>query len=300
MNLGYANLNYALKKQGIYTNRAIKKKTLEAKGLGFLSELWLKNATDLKTLLQWNVDNDIKLFRLSADVLPWASKVKYENIPDMEAIKDMLAQAGEVATKSGMRITMHPGQFNILSSPIDSVVQNSFEDLRVHSELLDFMNQSRSYFNKVNIHIGATYGDKESALERWISNYNKLPEAIKSRLTIENDDKASMYSVLDLMEVHKQTNIPIVFDYHHHKFCTGGLSEQEALELAISTWPKDIVPIIHYSESKALHENNPKLRPQAHSDFINELPNTYGHTVDCMIESKGKEVALLEIRKKYL
>jgi UV DNA damage endonuclease len=103
-----------------------------------------------------------------------------------------------------------------------------------------------------------------------------------------------MYSVKDLMYIHERIGIPIVFDYHHHKFCTGDLSEEEALKLAVSTWPDGITPVVHYSESKALHENNEKLKPQAHSDYINEIPNTYGLDVDIMVESKAKELAILD------
>jgi UV DNA damage endonuclease len=106
-----------------------------------------------------------------------------------------------------------------------------------------------------------------------------------------------MYSVKDLMYIHKHTGIPIVFDYHHHQFCTGGLSEEEALKLAATTWPKDIKQEVHYSESKALHENNPKEKPQAHSLYINSLPNTYGLDVDIMVEAKGKELAILPFIK---
>ena len=112
-------------------------------------------------------------------------------------------------------------------------------------------------------------------------------------LTNSNDDKATMYSVKDLMYIHERIGIPIVFDYHHHKFCTGDMTEQEALELAISTWPKGITPVVHYSESKALHESNNKLKPQAHSDYINNLPNTYGNKVDIMVEAKAKELSIL-------
>jgi UV DNA damage endonuclease len=106
-----------------------------------------------------------------------------------------------------------------------------------------------------------------------------------------------MYSVTDLMYIHKHTGIPIVFDYHHHQFCTGGLSEEEALKLAATTWPKGITQEVHYSESKVLHEENNKLKPQAHSDYINSLPNTYGLVVDIMVEAKAKELAILPFIK---
>jgi UV DNA damage endonuclease len=95
------------------------------------------------------------------------------------------------------------------------------------------------------------------------------------------------------MYIHERIGIPIVFDYHHHKFCTGGLTEEEALRLAVSTWG-DIKPVVHYSESKSLHENNDKIKPQAHSDYISSVPNTYGLDVDVMVEAKAKELALLE------
>jgi UV DNA damage endonuclease len=110
---------------------------------------------------------------------------------------------------------------------------------------------------------------------------------------VENDDKATMYSVKDLMYIHNKIGIPIVFDAHHHTFNTGDLSEKEALELAFSTWKNSIVPIIHYSESKSLHENNSKIKPQAHSDYINSLPDTYGFDVEIMVEAKMKELAIL-------
>jgi UV DNA damage endonuclease len=130
-------------------------------------------------------------------------------------------------------------------------------------------------------------------MDRFCENFKRLSNSVRSRLTVENDDKASMYSVKDLMYIHKKIGIPIVFDYHHHQFCTGDMTEQEALQLASTTWPKGIRPIVHYSESKALHENDNKQKPQAHSEYINALPNNYGLDVDCMVESKAKELAIL-------
>jgi UV DNA damage endonuclease len=121
---------------------------------------------------------------------------------------------------------------------------------------------------------------------------------VRSRLTVENDDKGSMYSVKDLMYIYKKIGIPIVFDYHHHGFCTGDLTEEEALKLAAETWPKGIKQLVHYSESKALHEGDTKQKPQAHSDYINSLPNTYGLDLDIMVEAKAKELAILPFIKK--
>ena len=218
----------------------------------------------------------------------------WDDLKDMSKIRQYLHSAGVKAKTHNLRITSHPGPFNVLTSPHQHVVDNCVNDLTMHGDVFDMMGLTRTPYNKINIHIGGAYGDKPASMERFCKNFNLLPESVKSRLTVENDDRASMYSVKDLYEgVYKRIGIPIVFDYHHHKFCTGDLSEQEALELAISTWPEGITPIVHYSESKALHEENEKLKPQAHSDYINELPNLYGNDVDVMVEAKAKELSIL-------
>jgi UV DNA damage endonuclease len=205
----------------------------------------------------------------------------------------MLSDCGQLATQYGHRLTAHPGPFNVLVSPNEDVVQNTITDLTIHADIMDFMGLSRTPYNKLNIHCNGVYGDKESALDRFCKNFERLPMSVQSRLTVENDDKATMYSVKELYDgIYKRIGIPIVFDYHHHRFCTGGLSEQEALELAISTWPDDIVPVVHYSESRSKEQLDEKIRPQAHSDLIKQLPNTYGHNVDIMVEAKHKELAI--------
>ena len=295
MNLGYACINMTLsgQKPKVTTNRSMIKKTFNEKGISYAGELGMLNAADLGRILRWNVKNGIKCFRLSSEFFPWASEYKFEDLPQYLRIKTLLAGAGHYAKSNGLRLTSHPGPFNVLVSPHKHVVDNTITDLRIHGEVFDMLGLERSPYNKINIHCNGVYGDKISAMDRFCKNFELLPESVKTRLTVENDDKASMYSVKDLMYIHERIGIPIVFDYHHHKFCTGDLSEQEALELAISTWPEGIKPIVHYSESKSLHEGNEKVKPQAHSDYVNELPNTYGNDVDIMVEAKAKELSIL-------
>jgi len=138
-------------------------------------------------------------------------------------------------------------------------------------------------------------------MKRFCENFELLPDSVKSRLTVENDDRASMYSVKDLYYgVYKRIGIPIVFDYHHHKFCSGDMSEQEALEMAISTWPKDIVPVVHYSESRRKEQLDETIRVQAHSDYIYDAIDTYGHNVDIMVEAKHKELAVQKYKELHM
>jgi UV DNA damage endonuclease len=300
MELGYACINMTLSasKPKITTNRSMIKKTFKEKGLDYAGELGLKNARDLFHILKWNNENGIKLFRLSSEFFPWASEYSFEELPQFNRIKTILAGCGQYAKDNGIRITSHPGPFNVLVSPRPHVVENTITDLEIHGRIFDLMGLSKSHYNKINIHCNGVYGDKISAMDRFCENFKRLSPSVQSRLTVENDDKASMYSVKDLMYIHERCGIPIVFDYHHHQFCTGGLSEEEALKLAITTWPKGIKPIVHYSESKALHEENNKLKPQAHSDYINNVPNLYGTDVAVMVEAKAKELAILPFINK--
>jgi UV DNA damage endonuclease len=298
-NYGYACINETLKKEGVTTNRSLKKATLDKKGLDYCSELAVQNIRDLEKYLHWNLENDILVFRMSSNMIPWGNKVDWFSFKDFSEIKDVLARCGEFAAKHGMRLTMHPGQYCILTSPHQHVIDNSVSDLQMHSDIMDLMGLSRTHYNKINIHMGATYGDKESAIKTFLKNFNKLPDAIKSRLTIENDDKGNMYSTKELFEgIHKNANIPIVFDYHHHRFCTGGQSEEEALRLAVSTWG-NIKPIVHYSESKALNESL-KVKLQAHSDYYLNKVETYGLDLDIMMECKAKELAVMKYKKDFL
>ena len=295
MNLGYACINMTLGEQTprITTNRSMVKKTFTQKGISYASELALQNSRDLFEILKWNVANNIKLFRTSSDMFPWASEYNLEDLPDYNKISNILKGCGTYANDNGLRINSHPGPFNVLVSPNPKVVQNTIVDLELHGKVFDMMGLSQTPYNNINIHCNGVYGDKISAMDRFCANFEKLSDSVRKRLTIENDDKASMYSVSDLMYIHKKIGIPIVFDYHHHQFCTGDLSEQQALELASTTWPKGVTPEVHYSESKALHEENSKLKPQAHSDYIKQLPNLYGNVVDIMVEAKAKELAIL-------
>jgi UV DNA damage endonuclease len=293
-NLGYACINMTLGKQKITTNRSMIKKTFTQRGINYASELGLQNVRDLVEIVKWNEKNNIKLFRMSSDFFPWASEYKLSDMPHYNRIKNILAGVGHLANSYNQRLTSHPGPFNVLVSPNQNVVENTIRDLSIHGEIFDMMGLSQTPYNKINIHCNGVYGDKISAMDRFCKNFERLPKSVQNRLTVENDDKASMYSVNDLMYIHERIGIPIVFDYHHHKFCTGDLTEEHALKLAASTWG-DITPVVHYSESKSLHENNDKIKPQAHSDYINQIPNTYGVKVDIMLETKAKELALFNV-----
>jgi len=297
MRLGYACINMTLQAAGgITTNRGMRQKTFNERGLPYVSELALQNAKDLVNIIKWNNEMGIKLFRMSSDIFPWMYYYQLDELPDYEEISDYLYMAGDEASGK-QRLTFHPSHFNALGSPNPVVVDKTINELNKHSEIMNIMGLSRTHYNKINIHIAGAYGDKQATLDRWIHNYYKLNFSTQERLTVENDDKANMYSVKELYEgVYKKCGVPIVFDYFHHKFCTGGLTEEEALKLAVSTWPKDITPCTHYSESRRKEHLDESIRAQAHSDLIKDTIQTYGLDIDVVVEAKHKELAVLNYK----
>ena len=295
MKLGYACINSTLQAAGgITTNRGMRQKTFNERGLPYVSELALQNVKDLENIVKWNEEMGIKLFRMSSDLFPWMTFYEFEQLPDYPMIDVYLKNIGALAEKYGQRLTFHPSHFNALGSPNPVVVEKAIKELNKHSEIMDLMGLSATVYNKINIHVGGAYGDKKSTLERWINNYYLLDPNTQMRLTIENDDKANMYSVKELYKgISEQCGVPIVFDYFHHKFCTGGLSEQQALELAAKTWPKGIPPCTHYSESRRKEHLDESIKAQAHSDLICGIIESYGLDIDVVVEAKHKELAVL-------
>ena len=325
---GYACNNMELGQQGIRTGRTMIDRKFKLGGLQLASDIALENARDLLTILQWNESQGIRLFRVGSELFPRWNHYELADLPGIAEIAQHLRAAGDYAKAHGHRITTHPGPFHILGSPDAVVVDNSIVSLERHSELFDLMGFAPSFENKINIHVGATYNDKPGTIARWLRNYDRLSDSCKARLVIENDDKASMYSVRELYKMlHVETGIPITFDYWHHTFNTGDLSEQEAFFLARETWDKHgVTQCTHYSESRrreaqtliermfAHHnismEDLPKwptfqkeykeftkIKEQAHADYILSTHNTYGVAdLDIMVEAKAKELALSNLK----
>lgn len=324
---GYACINMELSTQGIRTGRTMIDRKFKLGGLQLASDIALANARDLLTILQWNEAHGIRLFRIGSELFPRWNHYRLEDLPNIVEIAQHLRAAGDYARAHGHRITTHPGPFHILGSPDSVVVDNSIIGLERHSELFDLMGFAPSFENKINIHIGATYGDKPGTVARWLHNYDRLSDNVKQRLVIENDDKASMYSVRELYDtLYAAAGIPITFDYWHHTFNTGDLSEEEAFFMARETWEfHGVTQCTHYSESRrreqqlliermfAHHnisiEDLPKwptfhkaykeftkIKEQAHADYITCTPNTYGvNDLDIVVEAKGKELSLTNL-----
>ena len=333
---GYACVNATLtnrpKKLGgrVTTSRTARKASWYPHNLQLISEKALDNATDLLTYLKWNEEHGITLFRVGSELFPWHDHYELHDLPDYDKISQKLFECGEYAREHGHRLTTHPGPFHVLGSPRQDVVEKSIIGLERHSQMFDLMGYTPSFENKINIHVAGAYGDREATAKRWIKSWQRLSDACKSRLVLENDDKASMYSVRHLYElIHREIDIPITFDYWHHTFCTGDLSEREAFFMARSTWEKHgVTQCTHYSESRRQeqkllvermlernsidlenisewptiekeYKNFCKIKEPAHADYIVNTPNTYDvDDLDIVVEAKAKELAILPVLEK--
>lgn len=264
------------------------------------------NLIYLDKLLRYNVKNDLLFFRISSDLVPFASHPVCK-FPWYMFFQTELEQVGDYIKKHNIRISMHPDQFIVLNSPNAKMVQNSIDELIYHCKILDTMRLDETA--KVQIHVGGVYGNKLNAINRFIKTYNYslqlLDSSIKRRLVIENDDH--LYSIEDCLCIYQQTGLPIVFDSFHHE-CYGDSREvliRDPLKRAILTWKKnkDGLPMVDYSSQDITipsNDGHPIVRKGRHTatldpiSFKKFLKQTEGLDFDMMLEIKDKEKSALK------
>ena len=255
-----------------------------------LSEVINANLSCLREILEFNVERDLLFFRISSNTIPFASHQICQFYWE-DHFKNHLESIGCYIKQHDMRISMHPGQFVLLNSPKQSVIENSIRELEWHCRFLDALALDATA--KVQIHLGGVYGDKKRSVEKFVSNFDHLSKFIKKRLVIENDDYS--YSLQDCLAASEKTEIPIVFDTLHHTCLNNGESILEALELAQETWKeKDGILMVDYSSQ------NPKGRKGAHAETIDLthfdtfIKTTQKCAYDLMLEIKDKEKSAIK------
>jgi UV DNA damage endonuclease len=300
--IGYCCLSIGInenlkKKDHILVNRGMVRKTFDAKGLPYVADLIVENLKDTLKVLDYNIKNDIRVYRLSSDSFPWMSEYKFENLPRFVVINSFLKLIGKKIRENDIRVSYHPSPFNVLGSENPSVVAKTIDELNKHAQLLDLMELEQSTYYPINIHVNTTQPTREDAAKRFCEGFQFLSDPCKKRLTVENDDKLSQYSVKMLYDmVHSQIGIPIVFDQLHYKLGPQDQTLEEALRLALSTWKTK--PLTHMSSS--IKNEDPKGLERAHADYIYEPIETFGLEFDVEVESKAKDLAVLKYRKDYL
>jgi len=302
MNLGYCCINLSINqnkrpKDYIKVNRGMTLATFKTKGLKYVAELALLNLTDLKKIIQWNIENNIRVYRLSSDMFPWFTHYKLEELPNFNILRDLLAEIGQLALSNNIRLSAHPGPYCVLSSENPNVVINTIDELNKHAQIMDLLGLPQTRFYPINIHINTTKPTREAAAARFVENYKLLLTSCKARLVLENDDKHSQYSIKILYDlIWKQIGISLTFDQHHFLYGPQDQTMEEAIKLAHSTWT--VKPLFHMSSSAKLTESK-DMMPTAHADYIWEKIETAGLDFDVEIEAKMKDLAVLDYIKKF-
>ena len=251
------------------------------------------NLDSLSNAIDFNIENKVKFFRLSSDIIPFASS-PVNKINWLKDYKQKLATIGEKIKSSRMRVSFHPGQYSVLNSPDPKIVANTIKDLEYHASFLDAL--GLDFTHKMVLHIGGVYGDKDAALNRFANNFKLLSNSAKNRLIIENDDKS--YHTADALKLSKLINVPVVYDNFHNSILTSDpkISDREWIKLCSKTWQKkDGKPKIHYSNQmpgalKGTHSDNVNIK--VFLEFYNSVKDL---DIDIMLEVKEKNIAALKL-----
>ncbi len=255
-----------------------------------LAELCRINADALMAALQFCAVHGIGAFRINSQILPVKTHpmAGYEmgELPGSADLVARFRQCGEFARQHHLRLSFHPDQFVVLNSPNPKTLEHSLAELAYQAEVAEWVGA-----DTLNVHGGGAYGDKLGALRTLRQSIERLPEPVRSRLTLENDDK--IYTPVDLLPVCADTGVPLVYDVHHHRCLPDGLSVAEATEQARTTWKSE--PLFHLS-SPLEGWDGPK--PERHHDYIDvaDFPREWlGWPLTVEVEAKAKELAVAKL-----
>ena len=270
-----------------YTNYKEKNYTVDK-----LLEITKNNLDNLYKLLTYNIKNNIHFYRLTSKLVPLATHNDV-NFDYITPLKKTYEKIGNLINNNNIRIDTHPDQFAVLNSTDKKIVDNTYEILHYHYKILNALNIKEKI---IILHIGSSVFGKKASISRFINNFNKLPNYIKKCIAVENDDK--IYNTIDVLEICKKLNIPMVLDYHHFICNNDGEKLENYIKNIMDTW-KTLNPKFHFSSPKS------KLKKEfrSHHDYIDvdefikfiNILKPYNKDVDIMLEAKNKDDALFKL-----
>jgi UV DNA damage endonuclease len=262
----------------------------------------------LEAILGYLEDNRIGFYRMATGLAPYASHPDMPQFRDQPSeCADRLARVGARAIAAGIRLSTHPGQYTVLNSEDERVAALAVDELEVQAEILDGMGLGPEAV--VVLHVGGKAGGPDAARDRFVRGFEKLSDAARNRLVVENDDRA--FGLADVLVLAEQIGRPVVWDVlHHHCHDPERIPDAEALALAAATWPAGVTPKVHFSSPRTAVEPGkagavrlPPLR--AHADLVDPITFEHflrdtiaGRDVDVMLEAKAKDLALLRLREQ--
>jgi len=256
-----------------------------------LTQIIENNLNSLENIIDYNIENNVKLFRISSDLIPFGSS-EINKLPWDIIFRERFKKIGEKIKKAQIRVSMHPGQYTILNSPKTEVVKNAIQDLEYHAKVLNLLDTDEK--SKIILHIGGVYNEKNSAIKRFIENYRLLAQELKDRIVIENDERS--FNICEVLYISEKLDIPVVVDNLHNEINPCNNDDiYYLINEANKTWKeKDGVQKIHYSQQ------NPSLKQGAHSetiiakDFLEFYNNLPSKNIDIMLEVKDKNISALK------
>jgi UV DNA damage endonuclease len=258
-----------------------------------LRHVILHNLWTLKDMLEYNLRNNILLFRISSDMIPFGSHPA-NRLEWWKDYGELFWMLRDIIRGAGMRVSMHPGQYTVLNSPDAAVVERAADDLRYHARFLESLGVDSSH--KIILHTGGVYGNKGQSAERFVENVKRLPDSIRSRLVLENDEKC--YNIADVLDIAERASLPVVFDNLHHSLNhrpDGEASPVHWIRRCRGTWrPEDGRQKIHYSQQQA------GGKPGAHSltidiaEFLDFYSSISDMEIDIMLEVKDKNLSAVK------
>lgn len=255
-----------------------------------LKEVTYSNIEALEKILRYNIDNSIHFYRMTSNFIPLATH------PDvmwdyLKYFKKDLEYIGKLIKDNNLRVDTHPDQFNVINSDRESVVENTLRTLNMQVDLFEAMNYEQG---KLVIHIGGAEGGKDIALDRFINNLKNFPKRITDRLILENDDKT--FNAKEVLQICEKTNLPMVFDIHHHNCNNCEEDIKSLLPQIFKTWEdEELVPKIHFSSPREFEKDRKHadyIDANRFLEFIYKAKESVNKDFDIMIEAKKKDITL--------
>lgn len=255
-----------------------------------LKEVTYSNIEALEKILRYNIDNNIHFYRMTSNFIPLATH------PDvmwdyLKYFKKDLEYIGKLIKDNNLRVDAHPDQFNVINSDRESVVENTLRTLNMQVDLFEAMNYEQG---KLVIHIGGAKGGKDIALDRFTNNLKNFPKRITDRLILENDDKT--FNAKEVLQICEKTNLPMVFDIHHHNCNNCEEDIKSLLPQIFKTWEdEELVPKIHFSSPREFEKDRKHadyIDANRFLEFIYKAKESVNKDFDIMIEAKKKDITL--------
>jgi UV DNA damage repair endonuclease len=262
---------------------------------------------------------DLRMVRLGSDILPVYTEPTWGRFWRDSSVRTYcereLLKVGDLARKNNVRLSFHPGQFCVLASESDDIVNRSIEEFEYHADMARWMGFGRTFQDfKINVHISGRRGPNgiRAVLPRL------SPEA-RNCITIENDEMT--WGIENSIEL--VNDCALVLDIHHHWVKTGEYIEptDDRVKRIIDSW-RGVRPVLHYSVSREdvivehpghirpdlpslLETGHKKAKLRAHSNFywntaVNEWALSFRETHDIMCESKAKNLASFALYEQAL